>query len=224
MPIKQFIGHKISLLCMIALTALATGCVNMSTLQTARTIPVDEIEVVTGGGYYMSPNLSESSSSDQSSDGDLDPLGLPYIEVAGRIGIAEYLDLGLKITLPGTIAFDVKYQLVDLDGLAMAAGFGLGYLHLGSGSDDSSSSADIIDIMVPLYISYHFNESFTVYGSPKYVMRLNLGSDSDPAQLLGAGGGLRIGNQVGVYLEATYMVDLADTEFSMVQVSAATFF
>lgn len=223
MPIKQMLGGKISLFFMLVLTALATGCVNMSTLQTARTVPDDEIEVVTGGGYYLSPILSDSSSSDQNND-TIELIGLPYIEVGGRIGMAEYLDLGLKVTIPGTIALDVKYQLVDVGGFAMAVGLGLGYLHYETTNNDIKTSNEIIDLMVPIYVSYHLNESFAIYGAPKYVMRLNITGDSDAAQLLGAGGGVRMGKEVGIYLEATYMVDLANTDFTMMQVSAATFF
>ena len=222
MRIQHILMQQTRLLLMLGLTGLATGCINMSTLQTARTLPVNETELVAGGGYYLSPTLLETESSD--ANNELELVGLPYVEIGARIGMLDYLDLGLKVTIPGTISLDVKLQVVDLEGLAVAMGAGIGYLHYETTVDDTKFTNEIIDLMVPIYISYHFNEAFAIYGSPKYVMRINITGDTDAAQLVGAGGGLRIGESAGVYLEATYMVDLADPDFTMIQLSGASFF
>lgn len=224
MHIQTILGRKTSLLFMLALATVATGCVNMSTLQTARTVPVGEYELISGGGYYLSPILSEVSASTENSENEVKLVGVPYLEIGGRVGMVDYLDLGLKITIPGTIALDVKYQFLDLDGFAMAVGGGIGYLHYETTSHDTKFTNEIIDLMLPLFISYHFNEAFAVYGSPKYVMRVHLTGDADPSQLLGAGGGFRIGEEVGIYIEATYMVDLANPDFTMIQATGASFF
>ena len=231
MPKLSSMLQKLPILFAIAMGAIATGCVNMSTLQTARALPEGEVDVVMGGGYYLSPALEVVESED--SDGveeELDILGLPYLEVGGRIGLGNGFDLGLKLTIPGTIAIDVKYQFLDVDGFAMAAGVGLGYLHYettstsSDGSTDSKLVSENIDLMVPVFVSYHFNELIAMYASPKWVMRLAFGTESDPMQLLGVGGGFKVGDKMGAYLEATYMVDMANPEFTMMQVTGATFF
>ena len=62
----------------------------------------------------------------------------------------------------------------------MAAGAGLGYLHYettstsSDGSTDSKLVSENIDLMVPVFVSYHFNELIALYASPKWVMGWHL--------------------------------------------------
>jgi len=169
---------------------MSSGCANVSTLQTARTLAPDESEITIGAGYAT---LSATSTGTDIS------FSAPYFEGYYKAGLAENLDFGVKLTLIGTLSADVKYQLVDVDAFALAVGAGLGYVTI--------NSASIIDILLPIYVSYDFSDMFALYGSPKYLLRTGGGSSS----LLGSSLGVKWGKTSGVYLEGSYMSVLGES-------------
>lgn len=193
---------------------MMVGCANMSTLQTGRALKAGEGQVLLGGGYYGSPSVNEAVDAD---------LAFPYLEVGYRRGIVENLELGVKATIPGTIGLDGKYQLLDAGDFALAAGLGAGYLSLSSGEGENEVSNTIIDVTVPVYASYHLGDYVALYTSPKYLMRLISGDSSGSSHLLGATGGVRLGNTWGVYVEGTFMKDLT-SEFDAFQANTSFFF
>lgn len=206
--------------------ALTTGCINMSTLQTAKALDPGKQRVLVGGGYYASPSVDADASESTGSDVSL---ALPYMEIGYRRGIVDKLELGAKVTIPGTAGLDAKYQLVNAGKFAVAAGLGAGYLKLESGDEGMKTSTKLIDAIVPAYISYDVAKPFAVYASPKYVMRYAQSTDSDGmtssglSHLVGATVGTRIGNGIGLFLETSYMKDLKSS-FDSFQVNGSLFF
>lgn len=181
--------------------ALLTGCASMSTMQTARTTPKGEVVGLLGAGVVNS----------EFALGELDTISInaPFLEVGGRYGINEKLDLGIKLTIIGTAVADVKYQFLGSQEskLAGSVGFGLGYLSIESGG----STSKMFDIMTPLYFSYHPAEWFSIYASPRYVFRINSYATEDNAETgsgsshwYGTTGGIRLGNRVGFMAEYSY--------------------
>lgn len=209
----------------LVLLVVVTGCVNMSTLQTAKTLAPNKQQILVGGGYYASPQLDKAASSSTGTDTQLK---LPYMELGYRRGVIEHLDLGAKVTVPGTAGVDAKYQLVDGGKFAVAAGLGAYYLSIESGDGMDKTSSKVVDLIVPVYVSYDIASPLAVYASPKYALRIaqsqdSMGSSSGLGQLVGATGGLRLGSRAGLYLETTYMRDLT-SDFKMFQVNGALFF
>ncbi len=207
--------------------ALAAGCVNMSTLQTAKALDPGKQRILVGGGYYASPSVNADASSSSGSDVSL---ALPYMELGYRRGIVDKLELGAKATIPGTAGIDAKYQLVNAGKFAVAAGLGGGYLKIESGEEVMKTSTRLIDVIVPAYVSYDVAKPLAFYASPKYVMRfansidqVDMTSKSGVAHLVGATAGVRLGNTFGLFLEASYMKDLAST-FDSFQVNGSLFF
>src|SRR5258705_3430161 len=139
------------------------------------------------------------------------------MEIGSRRGIVDKLELGAKVTIPGTAGLDAKYQLVNAGKFAIAAGLGGGYLKIESGSEGMKTSTRIIDAIVPAYISYDVAKPFAIYASPKYVMRFANSTDdqgmstSSVSHLVGATLGTRIGNGFGLFLETSYMKDLVSS-------------
>lgn len=203
-----------------------TGCVNTSALQTARALEPGQQRILVGGGFYASPSVNASTSETSGEDVSL---SLPYIELGYRRGIVDRFELGAKITVPGTVGLDGKYQLVNAGKLAFAAGLGAGYLKISSGSDESEVSTQLIDVTVPLYVSYDLASAFAVYASPKYVLRFASSSDasgmssSATSSLAGATAGIRIGNRKGIFLETSYLKDISST-FDSFQVNGSLYF
>lgn len=204
-------------LSLLTLVGTTFSCANLSTLQTARVQKVGESEMAIGGGYVTFPALTAALGSSTISS-------LPYFEGTMRRGFFERFDAGVKFTLIGTLAADAKYQLLDLGGFALAAGAGLGYITVTSGT---TSSLNIVDLLVPVYISYDFNEWFSLYGSPKFVYRMILGTTSSSsymAPILGATGGFRVGKRWGFMGEVSYGAGMTTGYGNTLQYNGAFFF
>ncbi|MBI1860137.1 MAG: hypothetical protein HYR96_04365 [Deltaproteobacteria bacterium] len=203
---------------------LVTSCANLSTLQTARTVPPKTIEGFFGGGSYQSPQFSDLVNK---ATGSSEKLNLPYVEVGARYGIIDNLDVGAKITIIGTMAADAKYRLLSLGGFDIATGLSLGYLTISQdtkATTGSTTTATIIDTMVPLYVSFEPIEWFAIYASPKIWGRFVSGTTTTFATFYAATAGVKLGKNFGVMLEATQGNSLGGVEFSMTQVNAAFFF
>ncbi|MBI2061507.1 MAG: hypothetical protein HYT87_17340 [Nitrospirae bacterium] len=168
------------------------GCASMSALQTARTLPQGQVVVVGAAGVT---GVHVESSDPGAGDEDF---VLPVVESMARLGVWPGLDVGLKYFVGGILA-DAKYQFHGREPASdtgLAAGFGVDY----SGRD-----VNWWDLYFPIYASYDPSEWFSVYGSPRYVLRLadTLGNH----HLLGAVGGIAMGKEKRVFIEAGYMLD-----------------
>ena len=139
-----------------------------------------------------------------------------YAEFYYRRGFSEKFDMGFKLTLIGTFSIDGKYNLYDSKKFAVATGLGLSHASL---KNEGYEKITIIDITFPLHTSYHINDNFAVYISPKYNIRI---ADNNQ-NMLGATFRARIGNKFGLYLESSYYMVL-DIDSPVVQVNAALFF
>jgi hypothetical protein len=202
------------------------GCVNMSTLQTAQTLEPGRQRFLVGGGYYESASVNQAASSANASD---TRLALPYTEIGYRRGIVENLELGAKVTIPGTTGIDGKYRFIHAGKFAVAAGLGVSYLKIDTGSGMGQASTQLIDAMVPLYVSYDIARPLALYLSPKYVARFASSTDtnmmvtSGMQNLVGGTVGVRVGTWIGVFLEASYLRDVSST-FDTVQVNGSMYF
>lgn len=201
---------KISLA--IFVIAFLTGCASMSTMQTARTVGDGNFGMEFGGGAVNT----------EIPLGDLDTISFnaPFVEVGGKYGITEKLDVGAKLTLIGTATADVKYQFLgNNESLAAAStGLGIGYLSITSGDNESK----IFDIAVPLYLSLHPAPWFSLYTCPRYTLRINSytttdDSGSSTSNWYGATAGIRLGKKVAFLIEYSYFAnDEIDVPFSQV--------
>lgn len=211
---------------LLVFSALTTGCVNSSTLQTAKALDPGSQRILVGGGFYTSPSVNADAS--QSTNTDVS-LAMPYMELGYRRGIVDKVELGAKVTVPGTAGVDAKYQFLQKGKLAMAAGLGGGYLKLSSGSQGMETSTQLIDTIVPIYASYDVAKSFAVYTSPKYVLRYAKSIDDMGAtssgfnHLVGATAGVRLGNKWGLFLETSYLKSVSNS-FDAFQVNGSIFF
>ncbi len=210
----------------LIVAVLTTACVNSSTLQTAKTLDPGKQRILVGGGYYASPSVNADASE---ATGEDVSLAMPYMELGYRRGIVDKVDVGAKVTIPGTAGIDGKYKLYDDGKLAFAAGAGIGYLKLSSGSEGSETSTTLIDAIVPVYASYDFAKSFAVYASPKYVMRYAKSVDemmesaSGMNHLVGGTLGTKVGNGFGLFMEASYLKSVS-SDFDSFQVNGSIFF
>lgn len=204
----------------------AAACVNSSTLQTAKALAPGKQRILVGGGYYASPSLDADASE---STGEDVSLALPYMEVGYRRGIVEKVEVGAKVTIPGTAGIDAKYELLNDGKFAVAAGAGMGYLKLTSGTEGMQTSTTLVDAIVPVYASYDLAKAFALYASPKYVLRYAKSVDemaqtsSGMNHLVGGTLGTKLGNNKGLFLEASYLKSVS-SDFDSFQVNGSLFF
>jgi hypothetical protein len=173
---------------------ISMGCVSMSSIQTARTLPAETSQQSVGGGVYN----SEMTIGDNTVT-----TNLPYIEYSYRRGLTENWDAGLKLTFIGAYAADTKYQIFANDQWAFSAGAGLGYMSYKISSGGSDEEVKFIDIMLPFYLSYDISKSWAVYLSPKYISRQQSGASSGSDGITGLTIGTKIGEKSGVYAETS---------------------
>ncbi|MBY0369943.1 hypothetical protein K2X33_04600 [bacterium] len=190
--------------------ALATGCTSTSAMQTARVVNEGEYRFLLAGGLFQTNALSST---------DPDKVYQPYFEGATRFGFAPSWDLGLKVTAPGMVTGDLKAELYTDEAWAFSLGAGVGYLFVKDRGADDYFDQDVIDVLVPLYLSYDFSDAFSAYISPRAVWR----SFKKEYWLLGAAAGVRIGNALGLILEFSGAHDL-QSDFSQYQAGVGFFF
>ncbi len=191
------------------------GCSNFSTYQTARTLPPGDYRIHLGGGAFASNQLSSLATSSTSTT---QTFVFPYAEVGGRIGLVKHLDGGAKYTFPGSFSGEVKWQLVDGSNFAGAVGFQAAYMPLSV----NGTIAKFVDLVLPVFVSWDFNYWFGVYASARYLSRVQLGSNPTTTPFYSAGGGIRLGDRVGLLAEATYVKQGGST-FHGIQFGGAFF-
>lgn len=210
----------ISRLFLTALLALAaSGCLNASTLQTARALPPGDHQALVGGGMTTFPGAPDDIGKALAS--------LPYGEVGYRVGLLDGLEVGAHVTLLGTGGVDGKWQFVDEGPLAIATGLGIGYLETTatSSSDgvEKKSKSTLIDAVLPLYISYDIGSHLAVYGAPKYLLRAVVADSGSQAwHNVGATFGVKLGDGFGLLAESTFLRNLSES-YNQLQFNAAIF-
>ncbi len=187
------------------------ACTSMSALQTARVLPEGTHRFLVGAGFFRTPEASPS---------DPSKVTFPFLEVAGRFGFLTDWDVGLRYTMPGMFTGDLKFNLVNDPEFAFALGAGVGFLGVKSGASDTTHfQREILDVLIPMYISYDFAPEWGVYVSPRVVFRFS----TQDQNLVGGAVGIRWGNTWGVCLEAGGAADIS-SKYTQYQVNAGFFF
>lgn len=202
------------------LVVAASGCLNASTLQTARVLPPGDHQAIVGGGMTTFPGTTDALVKALAE--------LPYGEIGYRVGLLDGIDVGAHATLIGTGGVDGKWQFVDLGPLAVATGLNVGYLQSSSStSTDNEETVEIkatlLDIVLPLYVSYDIGSHLAVYSAPKYLLRALIADKGSNAQHnVGATIGVKLGDGFGLMAESTFMRNLTES-YNMLQFNAAIF-
>jgi len=175
-----------------AICFLLSGCAQISSLQTAKTLEKEEIIVGFSAAAYggRSENLGAS---------EYAPAVLPHIEVFARQGLLKNFDAGLKISSGTNIAIDGKYQFLGTTDSEFAMAIGLVFEYQYVRGFETFVSRQTL----PIYFSYHPNPDFAVYAVPRFVHQFV--SDGDNSLFLGTNLGIkkRINNRFSIIGEAS---------------------
>ncbi len=188
-------------------------CASVSTLQTARVLDKDDSFHSVGLSFYSSDDFLGG-----------DDISIPLLEYTYRRGVWDKIDMGLKLAIIGTAVVDAKYNLINSENWALATGLGLGYLSFESTVGGTTETSTILDFFVPVYLSYDFSKTMTVYSAAKYMLRTISGDGiSGDGSLLSSTLGLKLGDQSGIFFEGTLISGL-DSDFTGQQLSGSYFF
>lgn len=176
---------------LIILVLLLSSCLQISSLQTAKTLPKDTAILGTAITAYGVGNTEFIGN-------DLGAAVVPYLEIFGRQGFADNLDFGLKLSSGANIAIDGKYQFYGDQTSEFAVAVGAAFEYQYTRFENFVSRQTL-----PLYFSFHPNQNFALYASPKFIHQLV--SDSDNAMFLGGNIGLqkRIAKRLSILVEAS---------------------
>jgi hypothetical protein len=168
-----------------------SGCMSLSSMQTARTLRSGEFSASLGLGYQSVDVKKESADEfSRSIERAIEEIKIPIIEGGMRYGVGTGFELGTRVALiPGTLGADAKYMLLGRgDQFAMSLGLALDYgtYTIGGKSNDgdgddsggSTSTSDSTSVSkisltktsLPLYMSYDFSDFFTGYFTPRIGM------------------------------------------------------
>jgi hypothetical protein len=212
-----------SVLLLVFIVPLVLSCSSLSTLQTARTLPKGQLRAHFGMGLANSEIIVPGI--------DTLKTNVMVQEVGCRLGVGEKFDVGLKVSLIGSVAVDGKYQFLGTHDSKVAGsiGLGAGYNQL---RGDKLFATDnpmvkMATISVPLYFSYHPEGLLSFYISPRYLYNAIVYQKEDiekstSSHWYGLSGGIRItgGRQrVGFLAEYSYLqIGRTERHFSQVAV------
>lgn len=166
--------------------AASTACTTLSTMEGAKTLAKGQAQATMGVSlqYGGSP---------------LSYAGIPVsqLELAARVGVAEDVDVGMRLYLLGT-AFDARYRFWHSDRvhLAVAPGIAGFWLPAVGGTASGQGSAEL---RVPLVAEVDVVPWLSIAGAPRLIVRDQWNSVTFPDAGAGvssrldvyAGGGLR---------------------------------
>ncbi len=165
---------------LLSIAFMLSNCMSIATLQTAKTTPKGTGLITTSFGLPIQAAAAVVTSTVTTGSG-YSRLSLFSLEAAGRVGVTNNLDLGLRFNLLGDAGGDVKYNFFQSPNKKMflSTGIAINYMfhfvsvnYGGSLASLGSGVGDAYDVVLPLYASYHVSgDILAVYSALKYVYR-----------------------------------------------------
>jgi hypothetical protein len=153
---KKLATVGIRLGALAAIAALCTGCPNPNTYGTPRTTPAGKI----------SHSLAAEAWGASVTDFDGDSVGAgPYPTAPTytlRVGLADTVDIGARISNLSSIGADVKWNFIKSDGFDMAIDPSFQLFHFSVSAGSSSSSLTAVYLNAPLMFGINLGESVSI--------------------------------------------------------------
>lgn len=194
------LSRRIASIGAVFTTSLLSGCLSLSSYQTAEALPEGKSQF--GVGLTVTTIKPDPASVDVIYE------DISYFtpEIMYRAGVGGNFDMGAKLwfTYPAIgIVVDGKYQFVDGDKFDMAVDLGVGYSGVETGSADTRIS--FVDVVPALLMTYHFSDKASLTLTPKFLYRKPSGAvASDAEHYTGATLMLALGRKIRVMPEVGY--------------------
>jgi hypothetical protein len=175
--------------------ALCTGCPNPNTYGTPRTTPAGKVQhtvAAEGIGFtYDRPGVNAAGEEDTVTDSATLP-NFPSYQI--RIGVADEIDVGVKVLNMSSIGADVKWNFIKSDSFDMAAVPGFQVFHFSVNDNGYTQFYGNL----PLLFGINVGDSVTLV--PSAGVTYSLGSatvDSDSNSAAYSDGGLWLRGGIG---------------------------
>ncbi|MGM0559370.1 MAG: hypothetical protein ACQEVA_23505 [Myxococcota bacterium] len=196
------------LLCLLlfALLLPLSGCFSYSTLHTATPVEKGKVEVNLAPGVFGIGDSASGSS-----------VTLPTTEIAGRYGVTDDFDFGIKLFFLGT-AFDFNYAIVNEEKVAFSVDPYISISQL-SGTLANDTTTNLIYGVTSLNLLLDLKPSdmvtFTIGAKPGWLYALgNVNGDVDLGTGFAAGGmagiELRVNENFAIMPSADVLVPIMD--------------
>ncbi len=185
---------------MLAGMAAFTGCASLTGFQDGRTLGQDGGELGVSLNFSQSPDFNDwEDVAEDSVNVDIPELFFPSFEFSGRYGVADKVDIGVRLNTNLNLGVSGKFQVVgDSESqFAMSLGAEVGTFGLVSG---------LWNVQIPVFLSVHPSERFAWYLTPRYIYQFTsyAGADNGLSYLGGNtgimfGGRNKFGIDIGYY-------------------------
>ena len=163
-----------------------TGCASLTGYQDGKSIGEGNGEAIISLNFSQSPSFTDLV--DSSGINEITRFAFPNIEVGGRYGATEKLDVTLRMNTNLNIALGAKYQVVG----NRTSDFALG---IGAEAGTFGLITGLWNVQVPVFASFHPNERMAIYISPRYIYQFTTIGGRTDWSYLGGNLGLLFGSR-----------------------------
>ena len=158
--------------------ALCTGCPNPQIYGTPRTTPVGKVQhTVAAEGFGFNIKYPRTTAADGTPQQRSDSATLPNLPTyALRVGVADTLDVGFRLSNLTSVGADVKWNFIKGDTFDMAAVPGFQVFHIGSSGGGATAGYTQFYVNLPLVFGINISDAVTIVPTAGATYGLNSAS------------------------------------------------
>jgi len=184
-------------LALAGISLFLSNCASLTGFQDGRSVGKNNGEIMGSLNFSQSPDFDNWEDQGDSLD-NVPNLFFPSIEFGGRYGVAEKVDITLRLNTNLNLGIGVKAQMLG-DRESKAA------LALGAEAGTFGLISGLWNFQVPVYFSVHPTENFAWYLTPKFVYQFTSYAGADNGlSYTGANTGLLFGKRNKFGLDLGY--------------------
>ena len=183
---RNLINGSMGFLVFLLITSMFSSCASLTGYQDGRSIGEGNGEVNVSFNLSQSPDFNDLE--DSLIVDDVPTLRYPNIEIGGKYGVTERLDVTFRLNTNLNLGVGAKYQVVG----DRTSPFALG---LGAEAGTFGLVSGLWNVQIPLYASFHPTQRFTIYGTPRYIYQFTSIGGTEGWNYLGGNFGILFGNR-----------------------------
>ncbi|MBK8055059.1 MAG: hypothetical protein IPK35_17750 [Saprospiraceae bacterium] len=172
-----------------------SSCASLTGYQDGRSVGEGNGEAMISLNFSQSPTFSDLEELDEIEE--IPRFAFPNIELAGKYGATEKLDVTLRMNTNLNLGVGAKYQLIG----DRSSEFALG---LGAEAGTFGLITGLWNVQLPLYTSFHPTEKFSIYASPRFIYQFTTIGGTEGWNYLGGNFGFLFGSRHKFGLDIGY--------------------
>lgn len=182
-----------------------SSCVSLTGLEEGKTLGEGNSEFGAGIAYTVAPDIL-----DDEGEGFNESIGYPTIDLTYKRGILDKFDIGARITSSFSAGLFLKYQILGDQSSKFAMAPGL---------DVSTFAGLTYAVQIPLNMSFHPTESFSILLAPRFIYQGATGDLTTGVNYFGGNTGILFGKRHKFGLDfGYYTVGSGDARSTLVNI------